>query len=61
MVGVNFFYYNGSENRSFCIDKIEEDEYLGINEVVQEFREFLESVFGYTIDEKDIVKYWERM
>lgn len=60
-VGIDFYHYFGNESIRFSIDKLDEDETLYIGECISKFRDFLEAVVGYEVDEETIKKYWERM
>lgn len=60
-VGVDFYHYFDNEHMRFSIDKLEDDDVIDIGEVIGKFREFLEAMFGYEVDEEVVVKYWGRL
>ncbi len=60
-VGIDFYHYFGDEHMRFSIDKLEDDDVIEIGEVIGKFREFLEAMLGYEVDEEVVVKYWGRV
>lgn len=60
-VGIDFYYYFENEHMRFSIDKLENDDVIEIGEVIGKFREFLEAMLGYEVDEEVVVKYWGRV
>lgn len=60
-VGIDFYHYFDNEHMRFSIDKGGNDDVIEIGEVIGKFREFLEAMLGYEVDEEVVVKYWGRI